>query len=323
VASADPFHHPHELTSLLIDTIPRLCRSKKDVLLFFRGCGVPASLTADLQVRLDRDRDGIGKYEIARTVLTRLNEGGDTYLRQRREVVKQVTEFEDFYTCWPNEQLEARGLVAQVRHVVETRDSFTRMKQERDSERQQRLARQRKEEAARQQQREERARLQRELASLFSERDPHRRGKALEAVLNRLCQVEGILVREAFTVLGDEGEGIVEQIDGVIELNGVLYLVEVKWWKEPLGVSETAQHLVRVYHRPNTGGIMISASGFADSVVAQHKIALKDHVVFLCDLREIILLLEQGGDLKGLLKRKVDAAIMERNPLFQPTLAVI
>jgi hypothetical protein len=33
----DPFHYPPELLSLLIDTIPLLCRSKQDVLTFFPG----------------------------------------------------------------------------------------------------------------------------------------------------------------------------------------------------------------------------------------------------------------------------------------------
>ena len=31
------FHYPPELMSLLIDTIPRLCRSYEDTLLFFQG----------------------------------------------------------------------------------------------------------------------------------------------------------------------------------------------------------------------------------------------------------------------------------------------
>jgi hypothetical protein len=53
--------------------------------------------------------------------------------------VKRVTEFEDFTTCWPSDQLKAEGLVARVRQVVNVRDSFTRMKQERDGERQERL----------------------------------------------------------------------------------------------------------------------------------------------------------------------------------------
>jgi hypothetical protein len=42
------FHYPPELFNLLVDTIPRLNRSKNDVLLFFRGAGVPSSLFEDI-----------------------------------------------------------------------------------------------------------------------------------------------------------------------------------------------------------------------------------------------------------------------------------
>jgi restriction system protein len=49
---------------------------------------------------------------------------------------------------------------------------------------------------------------------------PYRRGKLFESVLNRLFAAESILIREAFTLVGDEGEGVVEQIDGAIELDG-------------------------------------------------------------------------------------------------------
>jgi restriction system protein len=323
VVANDPYHYPPELTNLLIDTIPLLCRGKQDVLLFFRGCGVPTRLTADLQAQVTRDRASIGKHTIARKVLTRINEEGDACLRQRREVIRRVTEFEDFSTCWPDDQLKAKGLVGEVRRVVGVRDSFTRMQQERDTERSKYLAQQQRAFEALQKRREQRAQLQRELAALYLETNVYRRGTELESVLNRLCEVEGILVREAFTVTGDRGEGIVEQIDGVIELNGTLYLVEAKWWKEPLGVQETSLHLVRVHGRPPpTGGILISASGFASTVVAQHKIALAQRVVVLCDLREIVLLLERNGDLKSVLKQKVDAAILDRNPLYQPALAM-
>jgi hypothetical protein len=46
--------------------------------------------------------------------------------------------------------------------------------------------------------------------------------------LNSLFAFAGFLVREAFTIKGDEGQGIVEQIDGAVEIDGVLYLVEMK-----------------------------------------------------------------------------------------------
>src|SRR5438552_3821410 len=119
--------------SLLIDTIPCLCRSKKDVLLFFRGAGVGAALTDDLQKQVLTSPGSVRKHEIARTVLTRLNARGEASLRERREILKRITEFEDFSTCWPEDQLKAKGFLAEVRRVVNVKDSFTRMSQEREA----------------------------------------------------------------------------------------------------------------------------------------------------------------------------------------------
>ena len=85
---------------------------------------------------------------------------------------------------------------------------------------------------------EEIARVKTELFALFSEKNSQKRGKALEGVLNSLFQVYGILIREAFVLKGDDGEGIVEQIDGVIEIDGHLYFIEMKWWDKPIGVPE-------------------------------------------------------------------------------------
>ena len=100
------------------------------------------ALTNDIAVRLKQDRATVNKYEIVRTILARLNQEGDAAIRERREVVKRVVGFEDFSTCWPGDQLKARGLVAQIRQVVNVKDSFTRMSQEREVERNQRLAEQ-------------------------------------------------------------------------------------------------------------------------------------------------------------------------------------
>jgi hypothetical protein len=188
--SDDPYHYPPELMGLLIDTMPVLCRSKNDVLAFFRGCGVPASLTADLQKQVQTDRDSISKYTIVRVTLTRLNEGGDGTLRCRREVIKRVTEFEDFSACWPKEMLTAQGPVGRVRQVVNVKDSFTRMQQERDAERQDRLRAQREKAEAKQRRREEREALRRRLAGLGAMTNPQERGKAF-AKADLLLQGEG------------------------------------------------------------------------------------------------------------------------------------
>jgi restriction system protein len=124
------FHYPPELTQLLINTIPLLCPAKRDVLTFFRGCGVGDSVLSDLEARLLKDRNSINKYEIVRTVLERLNSKGEPALRERREIIRRVTEFEDLSTCWPSDQLKAKGLVGEISRVIGVKDSFTRMKNE-------------------------------------------------------------------------------------------------------------------------------------------------------------------------------------------------
>ncbi|MCA9112023.1 MAG: hypothetical protein KDA52_18870, partial [Planctomycetaceae bacterium] len=178
------FQYPPELLALLIDTIPLLCRSYEDTLLFFKGARVADSITCDLWNTLREDRNSINKYKIVRTILIRLNERGDSTLRERREVLKRVTEIEDFSTCWPDDQLKAKGLIAEVRRVVNVKDSFTRMSHERDRERQQHIAELETELLARRQRQESIERLKNEFFALFRQTDAQRRGKNLESVLN-------------------------------------------------------------------------------------------------------------------------------------------
>jgi len=116
------FHYHPELLNLLIEAIPALIRGKTDVLLFFKGAGIGSSITQDLQKQLNLDRKSIGKHEIARKVLTRLNERGDAALEQRREVLKRISEWEDFSTCWPNDRLKAMALVGEIRRVINVKD---------------------------------------------------------------------------------------------------------------------------------------------------------------------------------------------------------
>ena len=118
------YHYPPELLNLLVDTIPLLCKSKNNVLVFFRGAGVSNKHFTDLQYRVNKDRANINKYEINSTILQRINEIGDSELRTRREVLKRVVEFENFSTCWPTDQLKAKGLVCEIRDVVNIKDSF-------------------------------------------------------------------------------------------------------------------------------------------------------------------------------------------------------
>lgn len=127
-----------------------------------------------------------------------------------------------------------------------------------------------------------------------------------------------MLIREAFTLRTENGKTIAEQIDGALEVDSHIYLTELKWWNEPLGVGDVSQHLVRVFFRGHSRGIFISASRYTEPAIRSCKEALQKAVVVLCDLAEIVRLMESGADLKQFLKAKINAAILDKNPYFEP-----
>jgi restriction system protein len=311
------YHYPPDLMGLLIEAIPALCKSKRDVVLFFRGAGVGESYIGDIARQLANNRDSIRKHEIVRTVLARLNEKGEAALRERREVLRRVTEFENFSMCWDNDRHKAIALVAQIRQLVNVKDSFTRMRDEEERGRRIRQAEADAKARELQKRTKELEQIKTDLFSLFAMTDPWKRGKALESVLNRLFEAHGILVRQAFNVKGNEGQGIIEQIDGVVQLDGDLYLVEMKWWNKPLGRGEVSEHLVRAFHRADTRAIFIAYPSFTAAAVDVCKDALHLKVVVLCELEELVHLLEKNESLTPFLKRKVQAAQIDKQPLFK------
>lgn len=308
------FHYPPELFNLLVDTIPLLCRSKMDVLLFFKGAGVEERDTRDAHEIVKIDRTQITKYEIVRRVLSNINGRGETTLRERREVLKRVVEFESFDTCWDADRLKAQGLVAQIQKVVNVKDSFTRIRNEFENERRERSIRREAELKLIRERREAIEKTKQELYSLFHEENPRLRGKKLELVLNQLFELAGVGVRKAFEVVDPNGAGTIEQIDGVIEFDGHLYFVEMKWWKEPVGVPEVSQHMMRVFLRSEARAIIISASDFTATAVAECRQALTQKCVTLCTLQEFVSVLERGSELIEFLRRKVRATLLEQSP---------
>ncbi|MFI1034667.1 hypothetical protein [Streptomyces sp. NPDC020951] len=229
--------------ALLTDTIPLLCRSKDDVVNFLRGAGTSEALLGRIREQLALDRGVVSKYKITRDVIGQLNEQGDQGLGVRRALLRRVTEFDDFSTCWPDDQLKARGLVAQIRDVVGVKDSFTRMQQERDQEREAHVAARRATEDKLRRRGALYADLRTQISNLFGMEDTHKRGLELESLLNRIFSLDGIGIREAFTLRLEDGEAA-EQIDGVVELDGQIYLVEVKWWAKPLDINPIRRRFI-------------------------------------------------------------------------------
>lgn len=312
------FHYPPDVFNLLVETIARLCRYKVDVILFLKGAGVASEDLAEVEQTLQSKPRSINKFQIVRNILTKVNARGDNGLRIRREIIKRVTEFEAFETCWENDQFKAKGLVARLREIVNTKDSFTRMKQERNIEREKRLAMQKIERDAAIEKRRKLDNISTQLSALFTmDNKPRERGKLLEVVLNQLFQAYGILVREDFRRKDPDTLVVVEQIDGVIELNGQIHLVEMKWLNSPVGMREFMPHLGRLFLRANAQGIFIATNGYAESVVSECRAALSKKTMFLCSLREFVMLLQRQDDLAEFLKRKSQAAIVDKNPFLE------
>jgi len=319
-ASADiTFHYPPELFNLLVDLVPLLNRSKQDVLVFFRGAGVAHAMTADIAAQLRSTPRDVNKYQMVRTVLERLNAKGESTLRERREVLRRVVNFANFDSCWPDDQLKAKGLLASIREVVHQKDAFTRMNNAREEERQARLAGTQRIAAEK---RERNSRIEYAKQGLYglfgTSATAQERGKLLEIAVNNLFQAYGVLVHKAFHLVGDAGEGIVEQIDGVIELGGTLYFVEMKWYRDPVGKPEISEHLVRLMSRAEVRGIFISASDFTEPAIHTVREFLQHKVLVLSTLQEIVRLLEQQDDLAEFFTKKVQAAQIHKNPYFRP-----
>jgi len=316
----DRFHYPPELMSQLVDTIPLLCKSKKDTLLFFRGADMTPTMMAEVQETFDTDRSAINKYEIARRLITRLNELGDRTLTVRRELLRRVVEFEDFTRCWDTDVMKAKGLVAEIQRTVNVKDSFTRMSQARDHEAAAaKDARERERQAglaAIKARREHIADAKARLFALFGEPDAQKRGKALETALSNVFAAYGIPVEENFRRFTDEGAAL-EQIDGVIEVDDDTFLVEMKWWSSNMGPAEVSQHIGRILLRPGVAGLFISNTGYTPAALEMCRDFLQHRLLILCTLQEIVSLLEREGDLVGFIKTKVRAAKLHKKPFWE------
>ncbi len=313
------YHYPPELFNMLVDTIPLLNKGKGDVIDFLRGAGISGGALSEMASAVARDRDAVNKYKIVRQVLQDLNQRGEVALRERRELLRRTVEFSNFDACWPSDQMKAKGLIASIREIVGQKDAFTRMNQEREREQRARISAVEAANRSKQQRLDQIRTARSKFYALFApSMSPQERGKKLEDALNGIFEAYGISVVGSFHIVGHEGEGIVEQIDGVIRLDGSLIFVEMKWYKQPVGKAEVSEHLVRLIGRAEARGLFISASDYTDPAITVAREFLQHKLIALAHLDEFVRLLDAEGDLKSFLTKKLDAAQMHKNPYFRP-----
>lgn len=317
----DRYHYPADVFNILVDTIPLLCKGKKDVMLFLEGAGIHRDDLASMWLKVRTDRNAVGKYDIVRDVLQNANKRGDSGLAARREVIKRVVEFEEFSTCWPSDVYKAKSNVIDLRKIVQAKDAFTRMKQERDSAHEEYVSRARAEKAAVIAKRQNIEAVRDRLNALFAmDPEPQKRGKLLEGVLNDLFRAYGIHLKEDFQRIDPIGGSVVEQIDGVIEFDSQIYLVEMKWLKDPVGVNELAPHMVRLFGRADARGIFISTSAYTAPVISECTSHLNNKTMILSSVKEFVMLLMSERDLVAMLRQKVNAALIDKK-VFHEVLA--
>ena len=92
----------------------------------------------------------------------------------------------------------------------------------------------------------------------------------------------------------------------------------MKWLKEPLDVNDVSRHLVRIYHRGYSRGIFISATTFTSAAMEICREALQRTVVLLITFDELTRLLENYDSVSEFIRKKVNAAITDKNPYFRP-----
>ncbi len=89
---------------------------------------------------------------------------------------------------------------------------------------------------------------------------PQQKGYALEKIFVDLMRISGIPVEEPFRIVG-------EQLDGAVKHDGHYYLVELKWFAEPLEPKHVGSFYFKVEGKLGARGIAIAMNGYTSGVL--------------------------------------------------------
>lgn len=309
------YHFPPDLFNLLVDAIPRINRTKKDLLAFFKNVGTPISLLNKYYPLINYDPKQISKKDITREVLEYLNsKDTDEYLGIRRQLLQRVVDFTAFNTCYDNDVDSAKARIYEIKQLVNLKDSVTKQEQFIENERQEKIKAKQQQIQKLNNSKAKYDSITNEFNKLFSIINPQLRGKSLETVLNDLFTFFKISIRESFCISDEETGKIYEQIDGVVEINTYLTLIEMKWENAPIGVDKVSRFMTRVFLRNNVDGILISYSSFTDTASPIVKEGLSQKTVALVELQDIHKLLALKKDLPTYFTSLIREVRLNKNP---------
>jgi hypothetical protein len=302
-------HLRPDLIAKLVDAITNLVWGKQQVLELFQNAGVPNELLNDFHEQVERDRASVKKPIMIRAILQRMNSAGDKpeAIRMRRELVRRVIEWKNFSTCQPNCEDLARGAIAAVREIVGKYDFLTEIRNERDRQRDAQIRGTHEERLALAARKEAWDAVKHDFMACFGISDHQLRGRTFEQVMNRLFVHAQLAAKPPFTIYGESGK-LLEQIDGSIELDGCVYIVEIKWWEGRVEQKELSAFACKVFMRSESRvrGLFISASPYTEaSVNVAEQACARDRAIILFSLREFFDVVNADGDIRELIRDRI------------------
>jgi len=231
------YHYPPDVLELLVDTIPRLIKSKAGLLEFFEQAGTPEELIAEWRTKLHKDRMSVSKYHLARGLLRGLNALGDEARPVRHQVLSRLARYADFSAGWEDDRGRAEELVSRIRELAGVTDADTWQ-----ASCQEALTRQVTRETyhARLKHTEDRRQaleaLKRDLYQAFRVSDPSERRAILGSVLPRLFTCHDIRTRQATAAPPVDDAAV------LIEFNQGFFLLDIRWSDRRFDFRQLAPH---------------------------------------------------------------------------------
>jgi hypothetical protein len=125
--------------------------------------------------------------------------------------------------------------------------------------------------------------------------DPHRRGIAFEGFINQLFGLFDLEPRAAYSLER-------EQIDGAFSFDTDDYILEARWWKEPVGRGHMDVFAKKIERKgKNALGLFVSVNGFSQDALDEYSTATP---FITLDGADFFMVLEERVRLDDLLRRK-------------------
>jgi len=149
--------------------------------------------------------------------------------------------------------------------------------------------------------------LREKFFALHAMSEPQQRGRRFETFLNALFELHDLDPRASYDLEH-------EQIDGAFTFDTDDYLLEARWWKEPMQAGDVHPFRVKVESKAkHTFGLFISVNGFTNGAVELYSQATP--IIFMTGT-DLLAILEARIGLAEVLHRKRRFAAETGKPLL-------